>query len=39
MKNIIIIPNNSKDGVFDITARVAEILNSNGAVVYIDRKY
>lgn len=39
MKNIVIMPNPSKDKDFNITCRVCELLISSGADVYIDEKY
>ena len=39
MKNIIIIPNNGKEGVLEITKKVVKILSDNGAFAFIDKKY
>ena len=39
MKNIAIIPNVKKDGVFATSKEVAEILLQNGGKVYIDEQY
>jgi len=39
MKNIAIIPNVNKEGVFEVTKRVAEIVSENGGITFIDRQY
>ena len=39
MKNIVIIPNVSKDGVLSVTKQVAKIINENGGKAFIDKQY
>lgn len=39
MKKILIIPNKNKDSCLDVSLRVAKKLNSEGARVYIEKKY
>jgi len=39
MKNIVVLPNPSKDKNFHITQAVCELLMTRGAKVYIDEKY
>ena len=39
MKKIIIIPNANKNGVYDASKQVAEIVSKNGAKAYIDERY
>ena len=39
MKKIVIIPNASKNGVYDASKQVAEIVSKNSAKAYIDERY
>ncbi len=39
MKNILLIPNITKDKDYKVTRRVADLLTDLGAVLYIDEKY
>ena len=39
MKKIVIIPNANKNGVYDASKQVAEIVSKNGAKAYIDERY
>ena len=39
MKNIVIIPNVNKEGVFSVTEAVANIILENGGAVFIDKRY
>ena len=39
MKNIAIIPNVNKEGVFDVAKRVAQIVSENGGMTFIDKQY
>ena len=39
MKNIVIIPNVNKEGVFSVTETVANIILKNGGTVFIDKLY
>ena len=39
MKNILLIPNLTKDNDLSVTAKVVKVLNDHNATVYIDEKY
>ena len=39
MKNIVIIPNVNKEGVFSVTEAVANIILKNSGAVFIDKRY
>lgn len=39
MKNIAIIPNVNKEGVFEVAKKVSQILSESGGIIFIDKQY